>query len=71
MPKQIAIIQGHPDPHGNHFGHALAAAYVDGAKAAGNEVSIIEVAKLSFPLLQTKEDFEQGIPPEAIAQAQK
>ncbi len=70
MPRQIAIIQGHPDPRGNHFGHALAAAYADGAEAAGNEVTIIEVAKLSFPLLQTKEDFEQGTPPEAIAQAQ-
>jgi len=24
MNRRIVIIQGHPDPAGNHFGHALA-----------------------------------------------
>ena len=71
MAKRIAIIQGHPDPRGNHFGHALAAAYVKGAKDGGHEFKIIDVAKLDFPLLRTQEDFEYGVPPEAIRQAQE
>ena len=32
MPKQIAIIQGHPDPAGAHLCHALADAYAEGAQ---------------------------------------
>ena len=37
---KIAIIQGHPDPAGGHFGHALAAACAEAARAAGHEVQI-------------------------------
>jgi putative NADPH-quinone reductase len=68
--RRIAIIQGHPDPRGNHFGHALAEAYAWGAKAAGREIDVIEVARLDFPLLRSREDLERGVPPEAIRQAQ-
>lgn len=71
MGKRIAIIQGHPDPRGNHFGHALAEAYAVGAEAAKHEVRFIHVATLDFPLLRCKEDFEQLAPPEAIRQAQE
>lgn len=70
MTKQIAIIQGHPDPQGHHFGHALAAAYATSAEEAGHRVGIIQVAKLDFPLLRTKEEFEKGTPPDSIRQAQ-
>ena len=31
MSRRIAIIQGHPDPNGGHFGHALAQSYAEGA----------------------------------------
>lgn len=71
MPRRIAIIQGHPDPRGNHFGHALAEAYVQGAEAAGYEVRRTDVAQLEFPLLRTKEEFEQGTPPQPIREAQE
>ena len=71
MPKRIAIIQGHPDPRGIHFGHALAAAYSQGARDGGHETKRIEVAKLDFPLLRSQEDFEHGAPPDAIRQAQE
>jgi putative NADPH-quinone reductase len=60
--KRIVIIQGHPDPAGKHFGHALAAAYGQGATAAGHELKHIAVAELDFPLLRTKEDWEDGEP---------
>ncbi len=62
MGRRIAIIQGHPAPRGHHFGHALADAYATGAEAAGREVKVIEVACLDFPLLRTKEDWENKPP---------
>lgn len=70
MSKRIAIIQGHPDPRGNRFGHTLADAYAKGASESGHEVRHIDVAKLDFPILRSKEDFETGVPPDAIRQAQ-
>lgn len=71
MTKQIAIIQGHPDAQHHHFGHALAEAYAEGAATSGNEVAFINVAKIDFPLLRSKEDFEHGVPPASIQQAQQ
>jgi putative NADPH-quinone reductase len=70
MTKHIAIIQGHPDPRGNHFGHSLASAYAKGAEEAGHEVKAIDVARLEFPLLRSKEEFENGAPPDSIREAQ-
>ena len=70
MARHIAIIQGHPDAQARHFGHALADEYAKGAEDGGHEVKRIEVAKLDFPILRTKEDFEQGMPPDSIKQAQ-
>lgn len=70
MSRQIVILQGHPDPQGGHYDHALADAYAQGAQQAGHQVSQIEIAKLDFPLLRSKEEFEHGSPPTAICQAQ-
>jgi len=56
MTRRILIVQGHPDPAGGHFCHALADAYAAGATAGGHEVERLEVARLEFPLLRTKED---------------
>lgn len=71
MARRIAIIQGHPDQEGHHYGHALAEAYARGAEEGGHEVRRIEVAKLDFPLLRTKEEFETGVPPDSIRSAQE
>ncbi len=70
MAKNIVIIQGHPDPAGNHFCHALACAYAEGAKQAGHSVSEIDIAGLDFPLLRTQADFEEGQPPPDILNSQ-
>ncbi|MEQ8509312.1 MAG: NAD(P)H-dependent oxidoreductase [Rhodospirillaceae bacterium] len=70
MGKRIAILQGHPDPVGGHLCHALAAAYADGATAAGHHVSLIEVATLDFPLLRTQEDYKTGATPAGLLEAQ-
>ncbi len=70
MTTRIAIIQGHPDPQGHHFGHALAEAYARGAAEANHEVRTIDVATLEFPVLRTQQDFENDTPPDAIRHAQ-
>jgi len=67
---RIAIIQGHPDPRAKHFCHALADAYAEGAAQSGYRVSRIEVAKLDFPLLRTRENWEAEPPPADILGAQ-
>ena len=68
--SHVAIIQGHPDPAGGHYGHDLADAYARGAAAAGHELQRIEVARLDFPVLRTKAEFEQAAPVADIRDAQ-
>ncbi len=58
------ILLGHPSPES--LNHALATAYAEGAKAAGAEVTLIEVGALSFdPSLrvgyQTPQDLEPDL----------
>jgi len=67
---RIVVVQGHPDPAGGHLGHALADAYAAGAAAAGHAVERVEVARLEFPWLKTKHDFEHGVVPPALAPVQ-
>lgn len=70
MAKRIVIVQGHPDPAGGHLSHALADAYEAGAREAGHEVDVVQVAGLALPLLQTKAEFERPAPPE-VARVQE
>lgn len=67
---RIAIIQGHPASENQHFCHALANAYAEGAAGGGHDIRFISVATLDFPLLRSKSDWEGASPPAAIAQAQ-
>lgn len=69
--KQIAIIQGNPDPQGHHYGHALAEAYAAAAESRGHMVRTVQVAQLDFPWLHTEEDFNSGAVPPAIREAQR
>jgi len=69
--KNIAIIQGHPDPESKHFCHALAKAYMLGAEAAGHKVQVIDIAQIEFPILRTQVDFDRGEAPESIKLAQQ
>lgn len=70
MSRRISIIQGHPDASGPHLCHALAEAYRAGAESAGHEVRHIDVAALTFPLIRSQREFEDGQPPPAIREAQ-
>ena len=57
MPRRILIIIGHPDPEPRRLCRALAASYADGARSAGHEVRLVDVATIDFPLLRTQEEF--------------
>jgi putative NADPH-quinone reductase len=70
VPKRLLIIDGHPDPSAERFVHALAEAYVTGARAAGHEVRILRLAEAHFELLRSNQDFLHGAPAGSILQAQ-
>jgi putative NADPH-quinone reductase len=70
MSRRIAIIQGHPDPAGSHFCNALTDAYAAGARGEGHEIRMIDVARLDFALIRTREQFKDEAPGEDIRDAQ-
>ncbi len=69
--RRVLVVQGHPDPAGGHYGHALADAYAEGAHGAGHAVRRVEVAQLEFPLLRTQADWQHGSVPAALAPVQQ
>ncbi len=68
--KRILLIQGHPDATRPHLCHALAAAYAAGAQASGHALRATSVAELDFPLLCSQTDWEEGLLPASLKQAQ-
>jgi putative NADPH-quinone reductase len=71
MAKNIAIIIGHPDPDEHRFCRALAKSYSEGAQVGGHVVETIDIAKIDFPFIRTKDDFDHGQVPECIRSAQE
>jgi len=71
MSKRICLIEGHPDPSDERFGHALAGRYGDGAREAGHEVRMLRVAELDFPLIRSRSEWAEESPPPDIARAQE
>lgn len=69
MKRRIVILQGHPDAGERHFGHALADAYAEAAIAEGHEVRQVEIARLDFPVLRTRSEWE-GKPPPGLLDVQ-
>jgi putative NADPH-quinone reductase len=59
---KICIIQGHPDNGKEHFCHALAKTYKDGALAHRHEVHTIDIASLKFDLLRDPNEDQNGRP---------
>jgi putative NADPH-quinone reductase len=70
-PRRIAIVQGHPDPAGGHFVHALAGAYERAAREVGHQVKRIDVARLELPLLRNAQEWASAPPTPAVAGAQQ
>jgi putative NADPH-quinone reductase len=71
MSRNILLVQGHPDAARRHFNHALAEAYAQGATAAGHALRTVDVAALDFPLLRSKEEWDHGELPAALAPVQQ
>lgn len=71
MSERICIVQGHPDPDSRHLCHALGDAYAAGAEESGHASRRLDVARLDFPLIRTREEFESGTPPPDIVGAQE
>ena len=71
MTKRILILQGHPDASTRHFCHALAESYADAARAASHEVRVLEVARIAFPLLKSKAEWDEGTVPSSLEPAQQ
>ena len=69
MGKRIVIVQGHPDAGEGRFCHALGWSYEAGAIEGGHQVRTIDVARLDFPLIRTRREFEEGVVPDDILAA--
>ena len=67
--RRILVLHGHPDADPKRYGHALAGAYAEGARAAGHEVRRIDVGSVDFPLLRRRDDWEHGPLPPALQDA--
>lgn len=70
MGLKITIIDGHPDASEGRLCHALADAYANGAREGGHETRRIDIARLDFPVLRTREEFETGGAPPDVEVAQ-
>lgn len=70
MPRNILILDGHPDPGTGRYVHALASAYREGAEQGKHEVLSIRIADLAFPLLRSQVDYDKGEPVEAVRRCQ-
>jgi putative NADPH-quinone reductase len=70
MARNILILDGHPDPSGERFIHALAAAYREGAEKAEHTVHTVRLADLAFPLLRSQADYEHDEPVESVRRCQ-
>jgi putative NADPH-quinone reductase len=68
---RILIVQGHPDRHRGNLCHALAQAYADGAHEAGHSVELLEPARINFPLLSSRDEWEHGTLPPQLGPAQE
>lgn len=65
MTKRVLVILGHPSS--NSFCRAIADAYVEGARSAGNEVRRISIGELSFdPVLHEGYNAIQALEPDLL-----
>lgn len=65
--RRILVVQGHPDTAHQHLCHALAGAYVEGARAAAHVVELVEPALLRLPLLGSQKEWESAAPSAVVA----
>lgn len=66
MSRRILILDGHPDPDPARYCHALAASYAQGAAGIGHVVHRTNLSDLDFPVLRSRNDWEEGPTPAAV-----
>ena len=71
MSKRILIILGHPDTATDHLCHVLANSYLNGAKKGQHEVRTIRIATIDFPILRSKNEWENSTLSKHMQNAQK
>lgn len=71
MARTVCVIQGHPDPEGGHFNHALSEAYENGLAEGGHTIRRITIADLDIPLLRDPADFQTDPPEHLLAARQQ
>jgi putative NADPH-quinone reductase len=69
MPRRILVVLGHPDGNPKRLCRVLADAYVEGARSAGHEVRLIDIATLDFPILRAMEEFTEWPLPVTLEEA--
>lgn len=70
MARRIVIIQGHPDPAGGHYCHALAQAYADGARSGGHEVRLMSAGSLDVPYVRDQAQWREPATEPGVLAAQ-
>ncbi|NLS20411.1 NAD(P)H-dependent oxidoreductase [Rhizobium sp. P40RR-XXII] len=69
MSRHILIIEAHPNGHDKHLCGALADSYAAGAAEAGFMLRRLDISQLDFPLLRSREAFENGTLPQSLVPA--
>ena len=69
MTRRILVVLGHPDPAPERLCRSLAAAYREGAEAAGHEVRFIDLATTEVPILRSQHEFMKGEVPGSLRPA--
>mgnify|MGYP006201139093 CR=1 FL=1 len=71
MARNIVVIDGHPDPSGERYCHALARAYVEGARSGGHDARLITLAECEIGFLRSQAEWREGEPGPDIRKAQE
>jgi putative NADPH-quinone reductase len=69
-PKNILIVDGHPDADRARFVHALADVYAKGAAAGGHAVRRLDISALDLQSLHSNDEFLKGTPSPLIRKCQ-
>jgi putative NADPH-quinone reductase len=70
MQHRIILINGHPDEDPARLIHALADAYMAGARTGGHQIRRLNVAELEFALIGSTHDWHGAYVPSDIRHAQ-
>lgn len=68
--RKVLVINGHPDPSGEHFAAALTAAYLRGADTGGHQIRRLDAGAIEWPPMKSLKQF-MSEPSPAVREAQE